>query len=86
MITKTLKACAAADQARSYAHVLREEESDLSFADFGSAPGVAGRLYTSPIAEPDTTNENAPAATQRGRFGILERETGFEPATLSLGS
>jgi len=31
-------------------------------------------------------NDNAPAVTQRGRFEILERETGIEPATLSLGS
>src|SRR5262249_12691676 len=31
-------------------------------------------------------SESAPDTTNRERSGILERETGFEPATLSLGS
>ena len=30
--------------------------------------------------------ENAGGASHRRRLDILERETGFEPATLSLGS
>jgi integrase len=33
---------------RSYPHVLREEESDLSFADFGIVRDVSRRRYTSP--------------------------------------
>ena len=79
---------------RTYAHVLQHEETDLSFADFAqgdipSARESATRL-NAPQAHPrpagETTNENAPAATQRGRIGFMERETGVEPATLSLGS
>jgi hypothetical protein len=31
------------------------------------------------------TADNAPGATHRGRSEFLERETGLEPATLSLG-
>ncbi len=70
---------------KTYAHALREEEIDLGFADFG-AEGVAGRLYTSPTTGSDADNENAPDATRRGRFGILEHETGFEPATPTLAT
>ena len=33
---------------RSYPRVLREEESDLSFADFGIVRDVSRRCYTSP--------------------------------------
>jgi len=39
-----------------------------------------------PRPDRGTPNDNAPAATQRGRIGIMERETGVEPATLSLGT
>ena len=35
--------------------------------------------------ESDTGDENASALNQRRRNKILERETGLEPATLSLG-
>jgi hypothetical protein len=64
---------------RIYAHAIREEEADLSFAEFG-----AGRHQTAPDDESVAPNEDAPAVTQRGRLGILERETGFEPAISTL--
>ncbi len=44
------------------------------------------RLYPAPGRGVESSNGNAPAATGQGRYKILERETGFEPATLSLGS
>ncbi len=61
---------------RVYAHVLPSEGGDLSFVDFG-----AGLSETAPIA--GRHNPSLPADDQ----GLsMERETGFEPATLSLGS
>jgi hypothetical protein len=48
-------------------------------------PHLLGRPYTAPVVDVDPECANAPAATNRGRMGFLERETGFEPATLSLG-
>ena len=71
---------------RVYAHALPVTEGDLAFADFGTLQGVTKRRYASPRLEAGTHDGNAPAATGRGRCEILERETGFEPATLSLGS
>ena len=82
---------------RVYAHALPVEGGDLAFADFGSAlsgrssgPGeasdVAERLYTSPASELDSENENALGVSTRGRWKILEHETGFEPATLTLAT
>ena len=35
---------------------------------------------------PDDPNKTAPGLSDRGHWEKLERETGFEPATLSLGS
>ena len=70
---------------RVYAHALPSEESDLAFADFGAENG-AKRLYPAPALEVIAQDNNAPAASERRRYGILERETGLEPATLSLGS
>jgi hypothetical protein len=67
---------------RVYAHALREEEGNLSFADFGGA----GRRYTALAVEGDDDNENAPDLTGRGRFGNLEHETGLEPATPTLAT
>ena len=67
---------------RVYAHALPSESGDLDFADFGSP----GRPYTAPVFDAAPGDTNAPGITYRGRRGILERETGFEPATLSLGS
>jgi len=71
---------------RVYAHALPVSEDDLAFADFGAPENVAKRRYASPLSSDDPADENAPDATGRGRYEILERETGIEPATLSLGS
>jgi len=65
--------------------VLREEEPDLSFADFGVVRDVSRRLYTSPTDASSPEDKNAPDANRRERSVFLERETGVEPATLGLG-
>ena len=70
---------------RTYAHVIREEEADLSFADF-EQPGVTSRLYTSPDRETHSEQRNAPDVNHRGRFENLEHETGLEPATPTLAT
>ena len=61
-----------------------DEESDVSFSNFGLGDG-SKRLYPAPGDGPTTPNENAPGLSDRGRYQNLERETGLEPATLSLG-
>ena len=66
---------------RTYAHALPVEESDLAFADFGP-----GRPYTAPHSADEIRDGNDPGLSDRGRYETLERETGIEPATLSLGS
>jgi len=71
---------------RVYAHAMPVDEQDLAFADFGGAENGTKRLYAAPGMGTDSPNDNAPGLTDRGRCGILERETGLEPATLSLGS
>jgi integrase len=71
---------------RTYAHVLRHEETDLSFADFANASSGTARHQTAPARESEPRDDDAPAASQRGRWDSVERETGVEPATLSLGS
>ena len=79
----------------TYAHAMREEEADLSFADFGvltmgrigggdAVSDVAIGRGPSLDAEPVPEDENAPDPSDRGRSEFLERETGFEPATLTL--
>ena len=68
---------------RCYTHALREEEVDLSFADFEVRDG-SERLYSAPASDLGDTDESAPDTTGRGRFGILEHETGPEPATPTL--
>ena len=70
---------------KTYAHAIREEEADLSFADFGPE-NDSECLYTSPVAEGEASNENAPDLTGRGRFQNLEHETGLEPATPTLAT
>ena len=40
---------------RVYAHALREEESDLGFADFGTALDTSGRPQTAPASEGERT-------------------------------
>ncbi|MCH7644263.1 MAG: site-specific integrase [Myxococcales bacterium] len=66
---------------RVYAHALREEETDLSFLDFGGTK-----------RHPRGTEQKRAVAmkkplrvTPRRGSDFLERETGIEPATLSLG-
>jgi len=58
-----------------------DEAPDLSFADFGGSR----RQYTAVAKSESDPNKNTPGATSRGRYQNLERETGIEPATLSLG-
>ena len=67
---------------RVYAHAMRDEESDLSFAEFGGTK----RLYPAPGDPGFPSNKNTPDLSGRGRYERMERETGLEPATLSLGS
>ena len=40
--------------------------------------------YTAPAMDANNAHENAPALKERGRSGILEHETGIEPATSTL--
>ena len=47
---------------RVYAHVIPNDEQDLSFLDFGGP----GRPYTAPLDLAECEDENAPAATGRG--------------------
>ena len=44
------------------------------------------RPYTAPTAADPTPYKNAPGLSDRGHWEKMERETGIEPATLSLGS
>ena len=70
---------------RTYAHAIREEEADLSFADFALRDG-SKRLYPAPTNDGEAADENAPDLTGRGRFGKMEHETGLEPATPTLAT
>ena len=58
---------------RTYAHVMPEEESDVSFANFGGSK----RLYPAPSNLGTTPNNNTPGLNDRGHWEKLERETGF---------
>ena len=74
---------------RTYAHALPVDDEDLAFADFGRrkpAPSGSFRLYPAPGSDTDIGNENPPGLTGRGRSENLERETGIEPATLTLAT
>ena len=62
--------------------MLPQEETGLSFADF-SGPR---RPYTDPTVSDTAPNQNTPGLNDRGHWEKMERETGLEPATLSLGS
>ncbi len=70
---------------QTYAHAMPEEEADLSFADFGESSGPE-RPYTAPAPVDGLDNVNAPDANRRGRYVILEHETGLEPATPTLAT
>jgi len=67
---------------RVYAHALREEESDLSFLDFGGTRRHPRGTKAQAVAG---SRKPRPATPRRGGR-MMERETGLEPATLSLGS
>jgi integrase len=69
---------------RVYAHALSEEETDLSFLDFDT-PDDTKRHPRGTRAVAVGGNRKPPRLTRRTGLGNLERETGFEPATLSLG-
>ncbi len=67
---------------RVYAHELREEETDLSFLDFGGTkrhPRGTERKRAVAMKKPLRV-------TPRRGLDFLERETGLEPATVSLGT
>ena len=61
--------------------MLPQEETDLLFAEFGGPR----RPYTAPARADDRANKNTPGLSDRGHYQNVERETGLEPATLSLG-
>ncbi len=50
-----------------------EEESDVSFANFGRSK----RVYPAPSDLGTTPNKNAPGLNDRGHWEKLERETGI---------
>jgi hypothetical protein len=56
--------------------MLPQEETDLSFADFGGSK----RLYPAPSDLSDAPNKNAPGLSDRGQWKNLEHETGFSGA------
>ena len=61
---------------RQYAHMLPQEETDLSFADFGGPR----RPYTAPARADDRANKNTPGLSDRGRYQNVEREIGLASA------
>ncbi len=66
---------------RVYAHVIPDEEPDLSFLDFTGSAGDPRRPYTAPDAIDIDPNENAPVLTDRGVSEILARPARLERAT-----
>ena len=64
---------------RVYAHVLRDDEVDLSFADFAGANTGSKRLYPAPTFEDD-------AGESRNYLKTLAPPAGIEPATRGLGN
>jgi len=67
---------------RVYAHALREEETDLSFLDFGDTKRHPGGTKRRALA----TNGKPLRATPRKGSRMLEHETGLEPATPTLAT
>ena len=65
--------------------MIPDEETDVSFANFGFGDD-SKRLYPAPGDPGFPPNKNTPDLSGRGRYEKMERETGLEPATLSLGS
>jgi len=67
---------------RRYTHLMPSLDEDLSFAEVG----VPIRPDTALSHDPRSLNRNAADVSSRRRLEFLDREPGFEPATLSLGS
>jgi len=67
---------------RVYAHALREEETDLSFLDFGGTKRHPRGTKQLAAAGTKTPRHTTP---RRGKV-FLEHETGFEPATPTLAT
>jgi hypothetical protein len=72
---------------RVYAHVLRDEETDLAFADFGGGPAPAapeavadapGRPYTAPGTPSRVGRSAKPAETRAPREGLEPPTRGLE--------
>ena len=61
---------------RVYSHVIRDEETDLGFLDFGP-----GRPYTAPDVDEESADENTPTLTGPGHSAFLARPARLERAT-----
>ena len=66
--------------------MLPVEAGDMAFADFGAPSRVSKRHYPSPGSDGDDPAESAGDLKAWDGREKVERETGLEPATLSLGS
>ena len=67
---------------RVYAHAMKEEETDLSFLDFGGT-----RRHPRGTKAPTTAKTKEPRrVTPRRGSRLLEHETRFELATLTLAT
>ena len=55
----------------------------MAFVDF---PSVTQGHYASPAEESAPESKNAPDLSGRGRSGMMEHETRFELATLTLAT
>ncbi len=64
---------------KTYAHVMREEEADLSFADFS-----LGRPYTAPLDAASVETKKPDATKVRRASGFLVELGGIEPPTPRL--
>jgi hypothetical protein len=60
---------------RVYAHAMRDEEDDLSFADFSGSESGSERLYPAPTPESDDPES-------RNYAESMARREGLEPPTL----
>ena len=67
---------------RFYAHVIPDEQTDLGFLDFGGTKRHPDGTGTTKAAQAEGDDR----ASHWKRKAFMERETGIEPATLSLGS
>jgi len=70
---------------RVYAHAMREEESDLSFLDFGASGDTKRHPRGTKRRAAAGTRKPLRATPRRGSLN-LEHETGLEPATPTLAT